>query len=92
MSVWISAWAALVAATIPLVGAVYTFTANRRAQYDRVLALASESGTAPISVDRHVIGTAFEPLNEEQRLPLALCHGRFLMPLVPIQARLVSSL
>jgi hypothetical protein len=42
-----------------LVAAAYTFTANRRAQYDRVLALAVESGTSPVSDDRHALGIAF---------------------------------
>jgi hypothetical protein len=63
MSTWLSSGDTIVAAAIPVVGAVYTFTANRRAQYDRVLALAAESGTSPVSDDRHVLGTAFEPLS-----------------------------
>lgn len=63
MSTWLGTGDTLVAAAIPVVGAIYTFTANRRAQYDRVLALAAESGTSPISDDRHVLGIAFEPLS-----------------------------
>lgn len=63
MSTWLNTSDTLVAAAIPVVGAIYTFTANRRAQYDRVLALAAESGTSPVSDDRHVLGIAFEPLS-----------------------------
>ena len=73
MSAWLSTGDTLVAAAIPVVGAVYTFTANRRAQYDRVLALAAESGTSPVSGDRHVLDIAFEPLSShpaEQPLTL----------------------
>lgn len=73
MSTWLSTGDTIVAATIPVVGAIYTFTANRRAQYDRVLALAAESGTSPISDDRHVLGIAFEPLSshpDEQPLTM----------------------
>jgi hypothetical protein len=46
---------------IPAVGLLYTYTANRRAQYDRVLVMTDQSCTSPISDDRHVAGTAFEP-------------------------------
>jgi hypothetical protein len=73
MSTWLSTGDTLVAAAIPVVGAIYTFTANRRAQYDRVLALTAESGTSPVSDDRHVLGIAFEPLSShpaEQPLTL----------------------
>jgi hypothetical protein len=64
MSNWLSAAEGLVAAAIPVVGLIYTYAANRRSQYDRVLAPAAESGMPPISQDRHVIGTAFEPLSK----------------------------
>jgi len=49
---------------IPAVGLVYTYTANRRAQYDRVLAMTDQSCTPPVSDDRHVAGTAFEPTSK----------------------------
>lgn len=49
---------------IPAVGLIYTYTANRRAQYDRVLAVTDQSCTPPISDDRHVAGTAFEPTSK----------------------------
>jgi hypothetical protein len=49
---------------IPAVGLVYTYTANRRAQYDRVLAVTDQSCTPPVSDDRHVAGTAFEPTSK----------------------------
>jgi hypothetical protein len=46
---------------IPAVGLLYTYTASRRAQYDRVLIMTDQSCTSPVSDDRHVAGTAFEP-------------------------------
>jgi hypothetical protein len=49
---------------IPAVGLVYTYTANRRAQYDRVLAMTDQSCTPPVSADRHVAGIAFEPTSK----------------------------
>jgi len=49
------------AVAVPLVGLVFTANANRRAQYDRVLAFVAESGTSPIADDRHTIGLVFEP-------------------------------
>jgi hypothetical protein len=61
MITWLSAGEGLVAAAIAVIGSVFTFTANRRAQYDRILALTAESATSPIADDRHVIGTVFEP-------------------------------
>lgn len=64
MSSWLSAYAGVMAAAIPVVGFLFTFTANRRAQYDRVLMLTAESGTVPIAVDRHTIGLAFEPTSK----------------------------
>ena len=45
MITWLSAGEGLVAAAIAVIGVVFTFTANRRAQYDRVLALTAESAT-----------------------------------------------
>jgi hypothetical protein len=64
MSTWLGAGEGLVAAAIAVIGSVFTFAANRRAQYDRVLALTAESATSPISDDRHTIGKAFEPVSE----------------------------
>ena len=61
MIAWLSAGEGLVAAAIAVIGSVFTLTANRRAQYDRVLALTAESATAPIADDRHIIGKVFEP-------------------------------
>jgi hypothetical protein len=52
---------------VPAVGLVYTYLANRRSQYDRVLALTAESGVPPIADDRHVAGMAFEPLSKHPR-------------------------
>ena len=49
------------AASISVVGLFFTFSSNRRAQYDRVLKLTAESGMPPIAEDRHVIGLVFEP-------------------------------
>jgi len=77
MSTWLSTGDTLVAAAISIVGAVYTFTANRRAQYDRVLALAAESGKSPVSDDRHVLGIAFEPISSHPaRQPLSLTQDQ----------------
>jgi hypothetical protein len=53
----------LVAAAVPVAGLAYTYLANRRSQYDRVLALTAESGVPPVAEDRHVAGTAFEPVS-----------------------------
>lgn len=64
MSTWLSAGEGLVAAAIAVIGSVFTFTANRRAQYDRVLALTAESATSPITDDRHIIGKVFEPASK----------------------------
>jgi hypothetical protein len=61
MITWLSAGEGLVAAAIAVIGSVFTFTTNRRAQYDRVLALTAESATSPIADDRHIIGKVFEP-------------------------------
>jgi hypothetical protein len=44
-------------------GLVYTYLANRRGQYDRVLKLTAESGLPPVADDRHVAGMVFEPLS-----------------------------
>jgi hypothetical protein len=49
------------AVAVSLVGLLFTANANRRAQYDRVLAFVAESGTSPIADDRHTIGLVFEP-------------------------------
>jgi hypothetical protein len=58
---WLSTGEGLVAAAVAIIGSVFTFTANRRAQYDRVLALTAESASSPIADDRHIIGKVFEP-------------------------------
>jgi hypothetical protein len=64
MITWLSTGEGLVAAAIAVIGSVFTFTANRRAQYDRVLTLTAESATSPIADDRHIIGKVFEPLSK----------------------------
>ena len=61
MVTWPTAGEGLVATAIAVIGSVFTFAANRRAQYDRVLALTAESATPPIADDRHMIGNVFEP-------------------------------
>lgn len=61
MSSWLTAGEGVLAASISVVGLVFTFSSNRRAQYDRVLKLTAESGMRPIADDRHVIGLVFEP-------------------------------
>lgn len=66
MSNWLSTGQSLVAATIPLVGFVYTYAINRRSQYERVLELTGQVSTPPIAEDRHVVGTAFEPLSKHK--------------------------
>jgi hypothetical protein len=58
---WLTAGEGLVAASISVVGVLFTASANRRAQYDRVLTLVAESGSQPLADDRHVIGLRFEP-------------------------------
>jgi hypothetical protein len=64
MSSWLSTAEGLVAAAIPVVGLLYTYTTNRRSQYERVLTLTAQVSTPPIADDRHVAGTAFEPLSK----------------------------
>ena len=61
MDGWLTAGEGLVAASISVVGAAFTASANRRAQYDRVLTLVAESGSQPLANDRHLIGLRFEP-------------------------------
>lgn len=61
MITWLSAGEGLVAAAIAVIGSAFTFSANRRAQYDHVLALTAESASSPIADDRHTIGKVFEP-------------------------------
>jgi hypothetical protein len=63
MSNWLGLLEGLVAGAVPVVGLIYTYLANRRSQYDRVLALTAESGVPPVSEDRHVAGMALEPLS-----------------------------
>lgn len=67
MNTWLSVSEGLIAAAIALIGSLFTLTANRRAQYDRVLALAAESAASPIAEDRHTIGNAFEPTSKLPR-------------------------
>jgi hypothetical protein len=67
VSNWLGVIEGVVAGTVPVVGLIYTYLANRRGQYDRVLTLAAESGLPPVAEDRHVAGMAFEPMT--QRLP-----------------------
>jgi hypothetical protein len=57
----------LIATAIAVIGSVFTYTANRRAEYDRVLALTAESATSPVAEDRHTIGKVFEPLSKLSR-------------------------
>jgi hypothetical protein len=64
MSDWLNACEGIVATAIPVVGLVYTYTGNRRSQYERVLSLTGESGASPIADDRHLIGTTFEPTSK----------------------------
>jgi hypothetical protein len=60
VSIWLTVGEGVVAASVSAVGMVFTASKNRWEQYDRVLALTKESGTEPISTDRHTIGTIFE--------------------------------
>lgn len=64
MSNWLGVLEGIVAGAIPAVGLVFTYTANKRAQYDRVLTLIEKAYTPPIADDRHVAGTALEPLSK----------------------------
>lgn len=66
MSNWLGVAEGLVAAAVPVAGLIYTYLANRRSQYDRVLALTAESGVPPVAEDRHVTGMAFEPVSKRQ--------------------------
>lgn len=63
MSNWLSAAEGFVSVGIPVVGLIYTYTTNRRSQYERVLALAAQVSTPPIADDRHVAGSVFEPFD-----------------------------
>lgn len=63
MSGWLSTVEGFVAAAIPAVGLVYTYTTSRRSQYERVLELTGQVSTPPVSDDRHTVGTAFEPMS-----------------------------
>jgi len=67
MNTWLSIGEGLIATAIAVIGSVFTYTANRRAEYDRVLALTAESATPPIAEDRHTIGKVFEPLSKLPR-------------------------
>lgn len=64
MSDWITAVEGVIAAGIPAAGFAYTYTVNRRAQYERILALTDQATTPPIADDRHLIGGAFEPVSK----------------------------
>lgn len=66
MSNWLGVVEGLVAGAVPVAGLIYTYLANRRSQYDRVLALTAESGMPPVAEDRHVAGMAFEPVSRHQ--------------------------
>src|ERR1700722_6774869 len=63
MSNWLGIIEGLVAGAAPMVGLIYPYLANKRSQYDRVLALTAESGLPPVAEDRHVAGMVFEPLS-----------------------------
>jgi hypothetical protein len=67
VNAWLSVGEGLIATAIAVIGSVFTYTANRRAEYDRVLALTAESATPPIAEDRHTIGKVFEPLSKLPR-------------------------
>jgi hypothetical protein len=67
VNTWLSVGEGLIATAIAVIGSVFTYTANRRAEYDRVLALTAESATPPIAEDRHAIGKVFEPLSKLPR-------------------------
>ncbi len=59
---WVTVCTGLVGVAV---GAGFRFTSDRRAQYERVLVLAAESGTAPITEDRHTVGMAFEAVGAD---------------------------
>jgi hypothetical protein len=63
MSNWLAVVEGLVAGAVPVAGLIYTYLANKRSQYDRVLALTAESSAPPVAEDRHVAGMAFEPVS-----------------------------
>jgi hypothetical protein len=67
MNTWLSVGEGLIATAIAVIGSLLTYTANRRAEYERVLALTAESATPPIAEDRHTIGKVFEPLSKLPR-------------------------
>lgn len=64
MSNWIIAAEGVIAAAVPTAGFVYTYTVNRRAQYERILTLTAQATTPPIADDRHLIGGVFEPTSK----------------------------
>jgi hypothetical protein len=66
MTNWLSIIEGFVTAAIPTVGLIYTYSANRHSQYDRILALIEQSCTPPIADDRHLAGTVFEPISKHQ--------------------------
>lgn len=76
MGNWLVTFEGLVAAAIPAAGFVYTYTVNRRSQYDRVLALTAQVSTSPIAKDRHVAGTAFEPTSVRDPAKPVTLHER----------------
>ena len=62
MSDWLGVIEGVVTAAIPVIGLVYTYNAKVRGQYDQVLAITQQATVPPVADDRHVAGTAFEPL------------------------------
>jgi hypothetical protein len=62
MSDWLGVIEGVVTVAIPVIGLVYTYNAKVRGQYDQVLAITQQATVAPVADDRHVAGTAFEPL------------------------------
>lgn len=64
MNNWPEAFEGLVTAGIPVAGFVYTYTVNRRAQYERVLGLTAQVSTSPIADARDIAGAAFEPTSK----------------------------
>ena len=72
MSDWLGVIEGVVTAAIPVIGLVYTYNAKVRGQYDQVLAITQQATVAPVADDRHVAGTAFEPLARHRPGPIRL--------------------
>jgi hypothetical protein len=62
MSDWLGVIEGVLTAAIPVIGLVYTYNAKVRGQYDQVLAITQQATVPPVADDRHVAGSAFEPL------------------------------